>query len=612
MPLRRRILLPLATLLLLASCQKDEAVRWLEVTVEPYAGSKVAVDGATATWVDGETIRINSTTAVIHRRSNNGDHAYIDATAAAAVNRALYPASLADGALTSDAVTIHLPATYRYRTDGSGHQLLEVPLAARATDDQPLEFKHLTGALSFTIVNNIDTPIALDSLCVESDAYGLSGSRPLNFVSIGSQAPVAAASAADRKVALLFEDETLAASASLTVVLPIAPVGADNHFTVRVSARHQGTRYTYSRSQATGGALVRNEIGYAQTPLSTETTTTGPIFEIKEIANLSCQFKIKSPSDFLLMAEAVTNQWQMPYIIGVSTPSYYNTQSYILTTDLDMTDVEISPITNFTGKKIDGGGHGISNLSIDGSNGFCGLFKSAVSSLFCNLTLSNISLRYTNPGSGSEHHIAPLICDIRDVSIQNCTIDGVNIYTPGDQGKTCYGGMVAYARGEDTIETSQVIHTVNISQTSGIIYYGGLLGYMDTDGSKISVNSCSVNNGSSSVSGTTNIYFGGLIGYYATTTLKINTFSWEGSLSATNTGSSYVRIGGLIGRAATNASIGSATLCTLTGNISCICNHYIGTYAGQAAVGFSVAGITNSTYSFTLNGESYTREIGYQ
>ncbi len=553
------LLIALATLF--AACQKDnDPQQWVEVTTESYSGAKVVVDGVAATWADGDRLRVNGTTATVSRIDG---HAYIEATAVSTtgVNRALYPASLSDAALGADAATVSLPAQYRYRTDASGHQLLEIPMAARSEGGKPMHFRHLTGALVFTISNELDRTLTLDHIIVQSNLYSLSGRRNIDFSNITATAPADPVQDTDRTVMLIFDGQTLPAGDSLSVTIPIAPVDSNNRFTVTVSGHYQGTRYTFNRAQTgTGdGSLVRNQLGYATTPMNESSTKERPLFKYTLIdGGHRAKIYIKTPEEFALMAEAISNKWRCP-----ATDSGYHAQDYHITADIDMQGHTLTPISSFRGEEFNGNGHTISNLTIIGSNGYCGLFTTIVKPKIKNITLRNTTLKYA--GSG-DIEIAPLICRVNGATrISNCNIDSVSYNITGQTANAIFGGLIAYNNAVITIDSCTVSIQPEITPTNGSIYFGGIIG--DATNNLFTVSNCSVNNNTLSITNNSALYYGGLIGRVTYTTATIKNSQWNGNNIYLSSNSSTIYAGGMIGRIAGTGYI-NATLSHVTGSLS--------------------------------------------
>lgn len=583
----------LTAALVMAACQKDNPMQqWVEVSTESYNTAKVVLDGTNATWADGDELLVNGTTTAIHRHING--HTYIDASAvnATGVNRALYPADLSTSDIGTDNISVNLPAQYRYRTDNGGHQLLAIPMAARSDGASPMLFHHLTGALVFNIVNDLDRPLTLDRLTVQSDRYSLSGTRNIDFSALDATSDTTPIQA-DRTVELIFDGQQLAAGDSLSVTVPIAPVGADNHFTISVSGHHEGTRYSYSRSQTSGGALARNQMGYARTEINTTDNRTqqGPLFNYQSASSQDeLKFLIFTPTDFKLMADAISKGWTC--MIGGITFTYKKSK-YLIKNDIDMSGLAISPITGFTGAEFDGDSNTISNLTINGADGKCGLFATIGNASIHDITLNNTTLNYTGTG---ELHIAPLICDLTSSNtLTNCNINNVKVAISNSVTDIYYGGLVAYctASGDFTIQSCTTNHAPSLSTTNCTIYCGGLIGYATASNNTI-ITSCHVNCTNTNISTSARIYYGGFIGN-SVSTIRISSCTWSGENVSLNCNN--LRLGGIVGTTAANALFNDN--CTINGTFTTNnpSTKYTGKYAGYK----NKAGFTLDTPNSEIN-----------
>lgn len=599
----------LTAALVMAACQKENPMQqWVEVSTESYNTAKVALDGTNATWADGDELLVNGTTTAIHRHING--HTYIDASAvnATGVNRALYPADLSTSDIGTDNISVNLPAQYRYRTDNGGHQLLAIPMAARSDGASPMLFHHLTGALVFNIVNDLDRPLTLDRLTVQSDRYSLSGTRNIDFSALDATSAATPIQDTDRTVELIFDGQQLAAGNSLSVTVPIAPVGADNHFTISVSGHHEGTRYSYSRSQTTGGALARNQMGYARTEINSTDNRTqqGPLFNYQSVSSQDeLKFLISTPTDFKLMADAISKGWTC--MIGGVTFSYKNSK-YLIKKNIDMSGLAISPITGFTGAEFDGDSNTISNLTINGADGKCGLFATIGKASIHDITLNNTTLNYTGTG---ELHIAPLICDLNlSNTLTNCNINNVNVEISNSVTNICYGGLVAYckpASGDFTIKLCTTNHAPSLSKANGWIYCGGLIGHAAASNRTI-IDSCHVECTNSAISASTKIYYGGLIGN-SLSSIRTANCTWSGenvSLKCND-----LRLGGIVGY--DNAINLYDDNCSVTGTFTTnTSTKYTGKYVGyKNQASFSID-TPSSEINISVNGDTVSANIGNQ
>ena len=114
---------------------------------------------------------------------------------------------------------------------------------------------------------------------------------------------------------------------------------------------------------------------------------------------------------------------------------------YIMTADIDMSGIEFEPINNYKyplddyNVNFDGNNHKITNLTIAKGNNYCGLF-----------------------GKVNGNHL----------TIQNLTIENINIDVETDESQAYVGGVVAYY-GNPTQTGSSTISNCNVT---GLINMG--------------------------------------------------------------------------------------------------------------------------------------------
>lgn len=554
--MKLRTLLPALVFLLLGACGRESSDR-LELLVEPLgpaAGTKLAVQNdVQAVWTTGDCINVNGAWAEV--TTTGAGQATVSGIVQREVNRACFPAGMAgSNDLSSDEVTMFLPGEYHYRTSG-GAQLLDMPMAARAAVDQPLRFQHLTAALCVVIKNPVGgVSLTIDRITVGSNSYQLSGSRTVNMNAIASTAAVATDNAADRQVAMLFDREALVVPAGeqRKVLIPVLPVGSDNHFTISVSARHEGSRYNYSRRQTTGGALQRNVLAYAA--VGFDSVAASPLF-----ATTDDKLTLRTSSDLVILSEAAAAGWTLP---GSSTK--YSECNYRLANDIDMMDIAFHPIANYTGTLFDGDGYAISDLTIDGADGYCGLFKTSFGLTIQNLTLSNVTLRHTAPTVVNQtFHLGAFVGQAGGgVTMINCQL--LNMYVEGAHftslSNTVYlGGLVGSLNGGGSLTRCRVtIESVNFQFNTQNCFFGNLLA--NTSGESqmpLVLNTCEVNNDNLTVTSTGNMNVGGLIGRIAQTKIEeMPGCSWGTSMSVVSTseGTPTVNVDPLVGLKHSSAS----------------------------------------------------------
>lgn len=525
---------------LFVSCEKEETSDGtIEIFAEAMSGGngKVLLDGATATWVNGDAIRINSTEVAVERRN---DRAYISYNAAEdEVTRAVYPASLASGDLTSDNVTINFPAYYHYRTDASGHQLLDLPMAARSSGRNPLQFKHLTGALYITITNIAETTLTLQSVSIYSSKYQLSGNKTIYLDRVEETGNATAGSVDPRTVTLVFDTGyTLTGGNSARFMIPVMPVGSDHQFTIKVKsyAAGQSTSYLKSESQPSGGdhALLRNQLGYAPISITASGSTTS-VLELN-----AGKYLVRTSLDFQKMVDAIQNNWLS------------NTAKYSILDDIDMNGFPISTITyNFNGI-IYGNGHSIKNLTINsvenGGSYYCALFKSVGSDFqISDITLDNLVLHAQNVGSSSLYMssiAAGCSSGSGTMTLNNCIVKIHSLNTGGSTGNVQIGGLLSDLSLKAEITGCQVTIANNNSVTTNNIWFGGFIGSCGAYRTTINNSTFS---GDISLRADNNIYAGGLIGRKLTSIFYSRNSSVTGSIMVTASGSSKY-LGSLIGQ----------------------------------------------------------------
>lgn len=569
----------LLSLLALAACQKtDDAAPdgMVEIFAESMnGGDKVVLDGLSATWRSGDAIRINGSTATVERR---GDHAYIsNASISEGTNRALYPASLSTVNWGTDNPVVTLPAYYHYRTDSSGHQVLELPMAAYSNSStSPLQFKHLTGALYVTVKNTGATARTLQSVTVKSNKYALNGA--LN-VALNTADLVAARTGTPDElfVTLVFDEEvTLANGESVRVMLPIRPVGSDNDFTIEVKsyASGQSTSYLSSKTQPSGSdhSLARNQLGYAPMDIPVGETTT-PVLDY-----VGTYYAIRTANDFVLMTKAINNQWLS------------RTRSYKLMNDIDMSGYEITPIeyTGFGGV-INGDGHIVRNLTIN-------------------------SILY-----GDSYRCALFCVGVSGTAIRDIEFDGLMLNHTNSTTKTVYMGAIFGYYENSSISTTLAIEncnvryqSINVQGAGGEVRVGGLISDIEGNKAVLNLNGCHVEMPSIAVEGRL-IYWGGLVGFNGNANAYISQSSWicdEISLHAT----SNIMAGGIMGTKGGSAL--SASGIKVQGRIDARSDsgakRFVGALVGEYSANH-LATIENDTvsgFSASMNGTG-VESIGY-
>lgn len=568
-----------AVAVLLCACHKEEN-NMVQLCIEYLnGGSKLLVDNTsytTATWTDGDYINFNGELAQVEHI--NGD-AYIRNVTSLSVNRACFPATLA-ASLGSDAITVNLPTEYHYRTSGA-RQMVDMPLVARASDGDPLEFKHLTSALCITIKNTQGVPLAVDRVTVGSDAYLLSGSRSVDLTAIESFGPQAHGGSVDTTVTMYFDKErlTVASDGSATVLIPVPPVGSGNHFTVTVVAHNEGSRYTYRKTQTAGGVLDRNVLAYAHFGMTGGSPT--KLFDVD-----GSTYYIRSAVDFVNMVDAVNNKWTLP----AGSITKYSSCSFKVDADLDMSGITIKPITGYTGATFDGNNKTISNLTVADTSvsptiASCGLFSKVPAKTVQNLTLRNLVLVSTQ--TESYLYMGGLAGEMVGATITGCTVDGLTVSVDNISSAIYLGGIAGHVQEALTLTNVAVNWSQSFSLSVPSVSYGGMLGYCEaTNTSNLTMSNCDVYNSPLSIN-TGQLYAGGFIGYASSEHITMESgCNWATNMTFDG-GSSTIYVGGLVGYLVKGSYFGqlSATNCTVSGTITA---NTTGTNYVGACVGYKV------------------------
>ena len=223
----------------------------------------MAVDGTTTTWVNGDAIKVNNTVAYVETTDGV---ATLNVGELTAPFKAVSPATIYSpniGASTPY-ITVSLPSTYTY-SENAGKQVLDAPMVAYSTEGKQLNFQHITGAIVVHVENNFGVDILVNSIKLTSSGYQLCGNKQVTFATSISVAAAATSNTSIMSVTMNC-GFTLAPGQYKDVQIPVLPVGSDNRFTVEVRTENgfdPSIKYNFSRTQSTGGAILRRQLAYA-------------------------------------------------------------------------------------------------------------------------------------------------------------------------------------------------------------------------------------------------------------------------------------------------------------------------------------------------------------
>lgn len=484
---------------MLAACQKEEteAGSTIKLFAEGFGGnaSKMIVDHARTYWTDNDRVRINNVVCDVrvlnHSTGREEVYIYHDGSSRPLTYplRALTPKGIYDDWITEDQIQVNLPAVYQYDQvveNGVGRQVLNAPMAAYATSGGELHFKHLTGALAVKITNNTGAQIHMERIAVRSSTSKLNGTFTVDFTNLTSISAQRGDNTDERTVTMRFDKtpKVIGSGRTVYIQIPVPPTGSNSKFTIFVDYCHQGTAYLDRRccymerkTQTTAGALNRAELGYAPYEAREHSVDEGWYFFTDNAGN-----------------NLIRNIWDLRRFATIDLASEIGTQKYLITKDIDASSITINPIVvgaAIADFELDGGGHAISNLTINSDGNYCGLFK-------------NLATNTTNPSHKYIH----------DLKLENTTL---NI----SSGTKYAGPLAAYtgtaSSSTTTIEKCNVLSTTyNLQATNSQDdkAFGGLIGRHQRGG--LVVDQCSVKNATfqyNNYSFSNRLHFGGLVGW---------------------------------------------------------------------------------------------------
>ena len=254
-----------------AGCQKEHLTGGqLQLVTESMKSSyKLAVDGFTSNWATGDRVWINNESADVVIAGSTAS--ITSESQFEAPFYGVYPASIYGSGYGSTNYTLNLPASYTYAKAG-GHQNLQSPMVAYAARGNKLLFKHVTAAVAVEVTNDFGIDVKLTNITISSNSYKLSGSTAVTFDTEHDTVivnPVAkgASPDADTAVQMTFGSGLdIASGASVTVQVPVRPVGAGNKFTISVTVVNKDDAemvYTFSKTQASANTMTRAQLGFA-------------------------------------------------------------------------------------------------------------------------------------------------------------------------------------------------------------------------------------------------------------------------------------------------------------------------------------------------------------
>lgn len=227
-----------------------------------------------------------------------------------------------------------------------------------------------------------------------------------------------------------------------------------------------------------------------------------------------------------------SNPYQINTAKHLSNIANYPDAYFVLTADIDMTDILWTPCSINGG--LDGNYHSILNLTINPNitTENVGL----ISELKSNSYIKNLLLKGVHINCPTLNNVGALVgsVDGDDVIIENCQ---VHLYKEkAIYGKDCVGGLIGYVWDDITLTNCSVNATTSGHAIAGQSYVGGAIGYLNVN----EVKDIHVNANLAAVG-----FCGGIAGYAESNTVQ--QLSYAGTITAYAGTSQDYGFGGLFG-----------------------------------------------------------------
>ena len=624
-------------LALLSSCQKETAFEPTENTVTLTAkleseATRTYLDGSNyVCWADGDEVWINGET---YTASVSGDKVTIAGVAEADNYACVYPAGIVTNFSDGCKVKISLPSSQTITYDGSGRQVLSLPMAAYGDGSSALEFKNLCGLMAVT-VNNTDkagglTPTRITLSTSDGDGemtaslYGETwAARDLSSANYDADWAIlasnigSATSSVKWTMSVSISGSPLIAngsSRSYYITVPVIDNGTRSKISVEMSGTLGGNNFIFNKKTTAGTKTIgRNQLGAIPIPstLCYEIKTSGT--DWNGSGTEADPYQISCRDHWNKMAQMVLNQettsstcfkqvcdidfggasltaagmmvWVAPtFSLGSST--YYERE--------------------FNGV-YDGGGHTISNFALtlpdteeiideDGSHVGIAPFPLVTG------TVKNLSVNYSrsyNSNAAYDHYrcFAGIIASARDNAVlSGLTFSGT--LTAGSSAAVKWlGGVVAKVEG--SVSMSNLNFSGTLHNEGQATYLGGVIAQCDDvyvkDCHAASSAKIEINHFSSCI--------GGVLGY-TNSASQISDCSFAGTISSFGSDPYCTEscVGGIVGKienfpinkvSTLNNAGGSISI---EGSSSAISGQtYVGGFFGYVGGDFCMSGITNET-----------------
>ena len=548
--LNKLLAIGLATASILAACQKEPSSGRLRLMAEGMGGNtKMTVSDTLSYWQNDDMVNVNGTEATVTIGGTSvgtisgdvvsgGETAYIDGEFSAEEYYIVFPAAIYQGR-TGDVVTVNMPSSYTYTTGRILNsytlaQVLNAPMAYYGTaEGGKVTMKHLTGALNLVISG--PSGITIDKITIGTTQNRvLSGEMQFDLSDMDNIGSSATNASANNTIVMY------GGPSSGKVQIPVPVLTGNVNFTITVEGHAEGTKYTFSRTQATGGHLGRREMATVNVDLNEGQTgvTTSALFPTTTVGGKT-YYEISTPKDLQLMSDAVygtayredgdtyTRKWEYNGL-------YYRDANYLVVSDIDMGGYYFTAIDYFSGE-FNGGNHTISNLTVSGLHDteypiYWGVFEACyygTTMAIKDATFSNLTVKTRNCVDYPSYCGALVGLSSGDLTIENVTVTGFSEVINSSYGTNtsnhkeyCLGGFVGRLYGNVAITSSSVSFAADQQFThkqGGVVNVGGIVGEIYSNSAAVTLDDVQVAFGTMTfdVSNATR-KFGGLIneGYY--------------------------------------------------------------------------------------------------
>ncbi len=286
----KKLILPVVAMLLCMTACKKEENGILRLEVEHYnSDAKMHIDDDDfAVWDNDDVVYLNGQEC--HVYSPYGDAASITfPRTLMPPYYASYPYQATHEAGYSD-YTITLPAVQKYRTNGSGQQIVDAPMAAFSADGNKLKFRNIGSILALKVISSSTIKVTNIEVSANKPLCGdISFQSDIN----NSTYTLSSCSNGGYSVTLMGINENVSSTGKIYYIA--LPAVNDAKFTIKVYTQESGFYYSYTRTQSGTVSFDKNTIHEVPFTLNTNERSSVDLFSITGTAKVSfapgnCQY----------------------------------------------------------------------------------------------------------------------------------------------------------------------------------------------------------------------------------------------------------------------------------------------------------------------------------